>query len=77
MNILPVSDLVSLQKFSIHDEITYHLSPEVFNHYFTLNCSIHNYKTRNAQNIHPPLNRILITQSSIFYHWFNPLEYLN
>ena len=30
---------------------------------------IHNYKTRNAQNIHPPLNRILITQSSIFlYH---------
>ena len=74
MKILPVSDLVSLQTALFMFRLRNNLLHEVFNHYFTLNCSIHKYKTRNAQNIHPPLNRILITQSSIFLSWFNPLE---
>ena len=67
-NVLPISELVSLQTALFMFRLRNNFLPEVFNHYFTLNCSIHNYKTRNAQNIHPPLNRILITQSSIFYH---------
>ena len=67
MKSLPVSDLVSLQTALFMFRLRNNLLPEVFNHCFTLNCSIHNYKSRNAQNIHPPLNRILITQSSIFF----------
>ena len=75
MKILPVSDLVSLQTALFMFRLRNNLLPEVFNHYFTLNCSIHKYKTRNAQNIHPPLNRIIFN-NTIFYFlsWFNPLE---
>jgi len=41
--------------------------PDLFHNYFTLNSSIHDYNTRNVNNIHPPLNRVSITQSSTFY----------
>ena len=42
--------------------------PEAFQNYFVFNSSIHDYNTRIAHNIHPPLNIISITQSSMFYN---------
>ena len=66
--ILPINDLISLEIAKFMFKLHKNLLPEVFNNYFILNSSVHNYNTRNAKNIHPPFNRTSMSQSSIFYH---------
>ena len=68
MKILPVQEFISLESMIFMFKVSNNVLSEVFHNHFTLNCSIHNYNTRNAKNIHTPLNRISKTQSSIFYH---------
>ena len=55
--ILPIDELIPLEIAKFMFKLRNNLLPEVFNDYFILNSSVHNYNTRNAQNIHPPLNR--------------------
>ena len=74
MKILPVSDLVSLQTALFMFRLRNNLLPEVFNHYFTLNCSIHKYKTRNAPKYSSPIESHFNNTIFYFLSWFNPLE---
>ena len=43
------------------------LLPDSLMHYFTLNCNIHLYYTRNAKNFHIPKVRTSLFQKSVFY----------
>ena len=80
MHILPLNELISLQTAIFMFQLCNNLLPDIFNDYFILKCNVHNYNTRNPQNIHPPLNRFSMSQSSIFYHgsvlWNNLQNYL-
>ena len=66
--ILPVRELISLNSAIFMFKLRNNILPESFQNYFIVNSSIHDYNTRNSHNIQPPLNRISITQSSIFYN---------
>ena len=66
-NILPINEFISLETAMFMFKLQNNMLPEVFSNYFTMNYCIHNYNTRNAHNIHPPFNRIALTQSSIFH----------
>lgn len=67
LKILPIHESISLETAIFMFKLCNNMLPDLFHNYFTLNSSIHDYNTRNANNIHPPLNRVSITQSSIFY----------
>ena len=66
MQILPFQELLSLETAIFMSKLSTNLLPKALNEYFTLNCSIHNYNTRNARNTHLPLNRTPTLQSSLF-----------
>ena len=67
-SILPVRELISLDSATFMFKLRNNILPEAFQNYFIFNSSIHDYNTRNAHNIHPQLNRISVTQSSILYN---------
>ena len=68
MQILPIPELISLETAIFMYKLNSNLLPCIFNDHFTVNSNIHNYNTRNAQNLHLPLNRTSCSQSSIFYN---------
>ena len=68
MQILPFQELLSLETAIFMFKLSTNLLPKALNEYFTSNCSIHNYNTRIARNIHLPLNRTSMSQSSISYN---------
>ena len=68
MQILPIPELISLETAIFMYKLNSNLLPCIFNDNFTVNSNIHNYNTRNAQNLHLPLNRTSCSQSSIFYN---------
>ena len=61
-------DFVSLETAIFMYKLNNNLLPCTFNDYFTVNSNIHNYNTRDAQNLHLPLNRTSCSQSSIVYN---------
>ena len=65
---LPVRELIALDSAIFMFILRNNILPEAFHNYFIFNSSIHDYNTRNAHTIHPPLNRISITQSTIYYN---------
>ena len=42
--------------------------PEVFQGYFTQNCQIHGYSTRNSANLRTPLYRSMLDHISFHYN---------
>ena len=66
MQKLPIHDLLTLSTKIFMFHLSNKLLPKMYDDYLTLNCSIYYYNTRDAQNIHLPLNRISTTQNSIF-----------
>ena len=59
MSILPIHSIVSLQTCIFMHNCYSDKLPSSLNNYFNLNCSVHVYNTRNKNNFHPPLFRIL------------------
>lgn len=50
------------------------LLPPIFHNYFTKNCNIHSYNTRNAYNLRIPLFQSVLGQNSFYYNaakWWN------
>ena len=71
LNILPIYDMISLQIGVFMFNCYKDLLPLPFKGYFQLNCHIHSYNTRNANNFHTPLAQTCSTKRSIFY--FGPI----
>jgi len=53
-NILPITELHCFQILCIVHKLTYHkeLLPKIYHNYFTENYKIHDYYTRNKNNLH-------------------------
>ena len=68
MSILPINETIFLETAIFMYKMFNNLLPVAFKEFFICNNQVHTYNTRNAQNIHLPFNRTLVTQSSIFYH---------
>jgi len=55
-NVLPISLLHEMKLLELIQKYYYHkyLLPDIFQHYFITNISIHQHHTRNVQNLHLP-----------------------
>ena len=69
LEILPIHDMLSLNMaafmFSLYNNAPLPMS---FKEHFILNCNIHLYNTRCAQNFHLPLHRTSLSKNTLFFN---------